>query len=155
MNLPPNGKLWAKLRDGSEIVFDPAMGRSKQIEEIINQMMSPDPEERPTIDEILQHPFLQRFLNYEDKTHKSSKSMHNLSAVAFSGLGAVEKDDDDEQSNMGRPRLDSTNQTKSNPNRSNLHITPTSNTGLSSKSPYTNKSNTKIVISPQTIAREQ
>jgi len=36
LNLPQNGPLWSKLRDGSEIQFSPSANRSSQLEKLIN-----------------------------------------------------------------------------------------------------------------------
>jgi serine/threonine protein kinase len=56
MNLPQNGDLWLKLREGYDIVFSPTAKRSQQIERLIGKMMHPDPDQRPDMDEILLHP---------------------------------------------------------------------------------------------------
>lgn len=58
INLPQNGPLWSKLRDGSYIQFSPTANRSKLLEDLINRMMAPDPDMRPPIDEIMMHPSL-------------------------------------------------------------------------------------------------
>ena len=55
MNLPQNGELWTMLRDGSKIQFSPTARRSDQLTRLINEMMAPDPESRPTIHEILRN----------------------------------------------------------------------------------------------------
>ena len=61
LNLPQNGPLWTKLRDGSQIKFSPSANRSIHMEELINRMMAPLPEMRPTIDDILMHPNLSMY----------------------------------------------------------------------------------------------
>lgn len=43
LNLPQNGPLWQKLRDGSQIKFSPSAQRSEVLEELINKMMNPEP----------------------------------------------------------------------------------------------------------------
>ena len=43
MNLPQNGIIWHKLREGDTIKFSPSTKRSDQIEQIINMMMEPNP----------------------------------------------------------------------------------------------------------------
>lgn len=58
MNLPQNGPLWSKLREGHLIVFSPSANRSKHLESLVNRMMAPDPTARPSIEEILLHPCL-------------------------------------------------------------------------------------------------
>ena len=63
MNLPQNGPLWSKLRDGSQIKFSPSANRSTHLEELINRMMAPEPDMRPSIDEILLHPNLSQYMN--------------------------------------------------------------------------------------------
>ena len=59
MNLPQNGLMWQKLRQGDIIQFSPSANRTDQLEKLINLMMEPLPENRPGIDEILMHPKLQ------------------------------------------------------------------------------------------------
>lgn len=58
MNLPQNGVLWTKLRDGSRIQFSPSAGRTPRLAHLINDMMAPEADMRPTIEEILIHPAL-------------------------------------------------------------------------------------------------
>ena len=65
MNLPKNGLLWQKLREGNQIKFSPSADRTTQLEELINKMMDPDPEARPSIEEILLHPNLSSIMNAE------------------------------------------------------------------------------------------
>ena len=43
MNLPQNGPLWNKLRDGSQIKFSPSANRTSRLEDMINRMMAPEP----------------------------------------------------------------------------------------------------------------
>ena len=57
MNLPQNGLLWQKLREG-DIKFSPSANRSEELENLINFMMDPSPTNRPTIEDILSHPRL-------------------------------------------------------------------------------------------------
>lgn len=56
MNLPQNGLLWQKLREGTNFKFSPSANRSAQLEQLITMMMEPDPQLRPDIDEVLLHP---------------------------------------------------------------------------------------------------
>jgi len=63
MNLPSNGDIWEKLRSGHQIVFSPSTQRSQHLTTLINRMMEPDPNKRPSIEEILLHPIF---------AHKSS-----------------------------------------------------------------------------------
>jgi serine/threonine protein kinase len=49
LNLPHNGELWQKLREGNQIVFSPSANRSSYLERLINDMMNPDPNLRPSI----------------------------------------------------------------------------------------------------------
>ena len=63
MNLPQQGKLWQKLREGNQIKFSPSVNRSTHLEDLINKMMDPDPDTRPCIDEILLHPYLSAVIN--------------------------------------------------------------------------------------------
>lgn len=65
MNLPQNGLLWQKLREGNQIRFSPSANRTTQLEDLINKMMDPDPETRPSIDEILLHPNLSKVMHKE------------------------------------------------------------------------------------------
>ena len=58
MNLPQNGMMWQKLRQGDVIQFSPSANRSDQLQQLINLMMEPEPANRPDIDEILSHPRL-------------------------------------------------------------------------------------------------
>lgn len=67
MNLPKNGLLWQKLREGNQIKFSPSANRSTQLEDLINKMMDPAPEARPTIEEILLHPNLSTIMCAEQK----------------------------------------------------------------------------------------
>jgi len=62
LNLPQNGPLWTKLRDGSQIKFSPSANRSEHLVELINRMMDPEPDSRPSIDEILLHPNLSVYM---------------------------------------------------------------------------------------------
>ncbi len=57
INLPQNGMMWHKLREG-DIKFSPSANRSDQLEELINNMMAPKAEDRPSVDDILLHPIL-------------------------------------------------------------------------------------------------
>lgn len=59
INLPQNGILWTKLREEKQIQFSPSAKRSHHLEAIITNMMKPNPDERPTIDQILADPFFQ------------------------------------------------------------------------------------------------
>ena len=43
MNLPNNGPLWQKLREGNQIQFSPSAKRSQYLESLISRMMAPDP----------------------------------------------------------------------------------------------------------------
>jgi serine/threonine protein kinase len=43
MNLPNNGPLWHKLREGNQIQFSPSAKRSKHLESLISRMMAPEP----------------------------------------------------------------------------------------------------------------
>ena len=43
LNLPQNGLLWIKLREGCHIRFSPSAKRTEQLEVLINWMMQPDP----------------------------------------------------------------------------------------------------------------
>ena len=84
MNLPQNGFLWKKLRDGSKIMFSPSANRSSQLEDLINLMMSPEPEDRPTIEEILLHPNVQKHTkrrNNQTFSLKKSTSMINETVI--------------------------------------------------------------------------
>ena len=65
MNLPQNGLLWQKLREGNQIRFSPSANRTTQLEDLINKMMDPNPETRPSIDEILLHPNLSKVMHKE------------------------------------------------------------------------------------------
>lgn len=60
LNLPNNGALWQKLREGHQIMFSPSANRSKHLETLVNRMMTPDPQHRPTIEDILMHPCIRR-----------------------------------------------------------------------------------------------
>jgi len=71
MNLPQNGMLWQKLREGTNLKFSPSANRSVQIEQLITLMMEPDPQLRPDIDEILLHPMIQSVINRSKDSHVS------------------------------------------------------------------------------------
>ena len=63
LNLPHNGELWQKLREGNQIVFSPSANRSSYLERLINDMMNPDPNLRPSIEKVLMHPCIQSKFN--------------------------------------------------------------------------------------------
>ena len=82
MNLPQNGFLWTKLRDGSRIMFSPSANRSYQLEDLINRMMSPHPEQRPPIEEILLHPNLQKHTTRRRNTNQAfSGNLHKSTSM--------------------------------------------------------------------------
>ncbi|XP_004526743.1 membrane-associated tyrosine- and threonine-specific cdc2-inhibitory kinase isoform X1 [Ceratitis capitata] len=54
LELPHNGPLWQQLRSGV-LPHDFMKNISPELETLIRQMMSPEPEARPTVDEILSH----------------------------------------------------------------------------------------------------
>jgi len=70
INLPQNGVMWQKLRQAGEgqIEFSPNSKRQNgEVEQLITLLMEPDPNNRPSSDEILLHPNLQKFfLQYKD-----------------------------------------------------------------------------------------
>jgi len=43
MNLPNNGPLWQRLREGNQIQFSPSANRSTHLESLISRMMTPEP----------------------------------------------------------------------------------------------------------------
>ena len=81
MNLPQNGFLWTKLRDGSRIMFSPSANRSYQLEDLINHMMSPHPEQRPSIEEILLHPNLQKYTRRVVRNTNHPFSLHKSTSM--------------------------------------------------------------------------
>ena len=88
MNLPQNGILWTKLREGCQIKFSPSAKRTERLEDLINAMMAPDPEARPNIEELLLRISLnpevkkQRLSEYDLGLHKQC-SMPNHSNKQF------------------------------------------------------------------------
>eukprot|EP00347_Sterkiella_histriomuscorum_P013002 403366388 len=78
MNLPQNGMMWQKLRQGDLIQFSPSAGRSQQIESLINLMMDPCPESRPDIDDILLHPKLTNIQASMNPSIKRSLKLNHL-----------------------------------------------------------------------------
>jgi serine/threonine protein kinase len=62
--------MWQKLRQAGEgqIEFSPNSKRQNgEVEQLITLLMEPDPNNRPSSDEILLHPNLQKFfLQYKD-----------------------------------------------------------------------------------------
>lgn len=60
LNLPNNGEIWSKLREGHQIIFSPSANRTKKLESLMNRMMAPDPKDRPTIEDILMHPCIRK-----------------------------------------------------------------------------------------------
>lgn len=81
MNLPQNGTVWQKLRQGDLIKFSPSAKRSDQLEEIINLMMEPNPENRPTVDELLMHPRLQVIAGTMSKGIKKTLNLNLYSPL--------------------------------------------------------------------------
>jgi len=75
INLPQNGMMWHKLREG-DIKFSPSANRSQQLEELINSMMDPDLEARPAADDILLHPVLQMKLQRRMQAAKIRKDLN-------------------------------------------------------------------------------
>ncbi|XP_034666240.1 wee1-like protein kinase [Drosophila subobscura] len=55
MPLPKNGQMWHSLRDGKVPYLSTL---SKEFNDLIGQMMHPDPDQRPTSQSIIRHPFL-------------------------------------------------------------------------------------------------
>ncbi|ELU06630.1 hypothetical protein CAPTEDRAFT_74696, partial [Capitella teleta] len=55
LDLPRGGDLWHQLRSG-KLPEEFLMGISEEMKTIIRLMMEPDPEKRPTVSEILEHP---------------------------------------------------------------------------------------------------
>eukprot|EP01112_Ceratiomyxa_fruticulosa_P010024 TRINITY_DN2632_c0_g2_i4.p1 TRINITY_DN2632_c0_g2~~TRINITY_DN2632_c0_g2_i4.p1 ORF type:complete len:475 (+),score=107.85 TRINITY_DN2632_c0_g2_i4:833-2257(+) len=54
-SLPPNGQLWRDLRQGM-ISFPEDKAISQELVSLITQMMHPDPNMRPTAEQLLTHP---------------------------------------------------------------------------------------------------
>lgn len=85
MNLPQNGLLWQKLREGTDLKFSPSANRSAQLEQLITRMMEPDPASRPDIDEILLHPNVQAVLQKSDRRALNS-TPHKATTPSKSSL---------------------------------------------------------------------
>ncbi|XP_023036532.1 membrane-associated tyrosine- and threonine-specific cdc2-inhibitory kinase [Drosophila willistoni] len=64
MDLPSNGPLWHELRQGilPEEFIDKI---SVELQQVIKSMMTPDPQQRPTVEELLNHPRLQQMQQRE------------------------------------------------------------------------------------------
>lgn len=64
------------------IKFSPSANRSLQLEQLINLMMEPDPNSRPSADEILLHPRLQSIMiSLKDSASSSMKLVDPLRAA--------------------------------------------------------------------------
>ncbi|ALC43421.1 Myt1, partial [Drosophila busckii] len=64
MDLPANGPLWHELRQGllpEEFINTISI----ELQQVIKSMMSPDPRQRPTTDQLLAHPKLQQLQKQE------------------------------------------------------------------------------------------
>ena len=55
--LEAEGEEWHKLRDGI-LPHNELIGYSKDLVDIVESMLFPDPEKRPSCDEVLSHPLL-------------------------------------------------------------------------------------------------
>ncbi|XP_017048614.1 membrane-associated tyrosine- and threonine-specific cdc2-inhibitory kinase [Drosophila ficusphila] len=76
MDLPSNGPLWHELRQG--ILPEEFINKiSVELQLVIKSMMMPDPAQRPTADQLLSHPKLQRL-------QQKRKSLMNLSMLTRS-----------------------------------------------------------------------
>ncbi|KAH8369733.1 hypothetical protein KR093_000740 [Drosophila rubida] len=74
MDLPSNGPLWHELRQG-KLPEEFIKTISVELQQVIKMMMSPDPQLRPTADQLLAHPKLQRM-------RKEEKSMVTLKLLS-------------------------------------------------------------------------
>ncbi|XP_062127431.1 membrane-associated tyrosine- and threonine-specific cdc2-inhibitory kinase [Drosophila sulfurigaster albostrigata] len=74
MDLPSNGQLWHELRQ-SKLPEEFINTISVELQQVIRTMMSPDPQLRPTADQLLAHPRLQRI-------QKEEKSMVTLKLLS-------------------------------------------------------------------------
>jgi serine/threonine protein kinase len=63
------------------IKFSPSAKRSDQLEEIINLMMEPNPEVRPSVDELLMHPRLQVIAGSMSKGIKKTLNLNMFSPL--------------------------------------------------------------------------
>lgn len=71
LELPTNEKLWQELR--SSILPEAALSLlSMELQSVIKSMMEPDPNKRPTVNELLKTPKL-KTLNYKRKVDKISR----------------------------------------------------------------------------------
>ena len=77
--------LWQKLREGNQIRFSPSANRTAQLEDLINKMMDPDPETRPSIDEILLHPNLSKVM-YKEQTLKVEDIFNQRNVIPSNGF---------------------------------------------------------------------
>ncbi|KFB40791.1 AGAP001950-PA-like protein [Anopheles sinensis] len=66
LELPRNGRMWQRLRSGQPLPENLARKISPPLREIIVRMMKPLPEDRPTVDALLNHPIIR-------KLHQSRK----------------------------------------------------------------------------------
>ncbi|KAH8270495.1 hypothetical protein KR018_010817 [Drosophila ironensis] len=74
MDLPANGPLWHELRQGilPEEFIDKISG---ELQAVIKSMMNPDPAQRPSADQLLSHPRLQKM----QQRRKSLMTLNQLS----------------------------------------------------------------------------
>uniref|UniRef100_A0A182PQV1 Membrane-associated tyrosine- and threonine-specific cdc2-inhibitory kinase n=1 Tax=Anopheles epiroticus TaxID=199890 RepID=A0A182PQV1_9DIPT len=60
LELPPNGRMWQRLRSGQPLPELLARKVSPALKDIIHSMMRSIPTERPTVDTLLKHPIVQK-----------------------------------------------------------------------------------------------
>jgi membrane-associated tyrosine- and threonine-specific cdc2-inhibitory kinase len=81
LELPSNGSLWQELRKG--ILPEHAMNKfqlSHELQSIIRSMMNPDPANRPTVNELLDHPKLKEMNTHRRFEKIASKCVSILNA---------------------------------------------------------------------------
>ena len=156
------------------------MRRTRDLSDLINMMINPDPSRRPDIDEVLLYPLLQKHLGFKStEVQGIAQTPANKPPKPFQSLGAsrdvLQSKDPalqqygnyptdtknthlnvSEYSVMGRPRLGSYNQASTDCNSSKLLHTPTCTKESDSNTRANTTSKTaKLIISPQNLAREQ
>ncbi|XP_041767443.1 membrane-associated tyrosine- and threonine-specific cdc2-inhibitory kinase [Anopheles merus] len=143
LELPPNGRMWQRLRNGQPLPELLARKVSPTLKDIIHSMMRPVPAERPTVDVLLKHPMLQKL--YEARRRRrifertGSYLCRKLSSLARFVLVAVmwlvacfrlqhRKDSPDAKVERGQQKA--ANKTARSCNGSNLSVGSCSRTGI-------------------------
>ncbi|XP_011184370.1 membrane-associated tyrosine- and threonine-specific cdc2-inhibitory kinase [Zeugodacus cucurbitae] len=88
LDLPHNGPLWQQLRSGV-LPQDFMKNISPELEGLIRQMMSPDPDSRPTVDQLLSHKKLVSLMECRNRWKliiKMKQTIRRSRRVAWSKL---------------------------------------------------------------------